>query len=73
MDQVEDKNPKNFKGVTPLHEAALVGSEKICEMILEVVENKNPEDEKGITPLHQAAYKGQAWSIPQTVQKIRDL
>ena len=44
MDVVEDKNPKDQFGKTPLHWAAGNGHTLICKMILDEVEDKNPKD-----------------------------
>ena len=44
MDVVEDKNPKDPFGKTPLHWAAGNGHKIICKMIMDEVEDKNPKD-----------------------------
>ena len=51
---VEDKNPKNIAGNTPLHYAAHWGHQGICKMILDVVEDKKPKNKFGQTPLYCA-------------------
>jgi ankyrin repeat protein len=71
MNFVEDKNPKDVRGETPLHKAAENGYLDICKIILEdpSVDDKNPKclkiwdmdycrDFKGETPLHLAAKDG---------------
>ena len=35
IDKVEDKNPKDPKGRTPLHAAAAKGFEEICKLIID--------------------------------------
>ena len=50
MNQLIDKNPSNYHGVTPLHLAAKEGNGQICRLILDYVEDKNPEDNFGDTP-----------------------
>ena len=52
LDHVEEKNPGNDNGLTPLHEAAGYGHSEICELIMERVEQKNPGNTRGTTPLH---------------------
>ena len=48
---VQDKNPADENGWTPLHIAAEQGHHDICQIIIENVETKNPTDENGDTPL----------------------
>ena len=62
---VEDKNPADHDGITPLHLSARNGSRRkmivylaICELIFENVDIKNPADNNGKTPLHLAAEFG---------------
>ena len=52
IDNVEDKNPADNYGETPLHRAAEKGHTEICRMIIENVEDKNPANNNGKTPLH---------------------
>ena len=55
---VKNKNPADSFGITPLHQAAMMGREEICKIILVVATDKNPKDEYGVTPLHKAAMNG---------------
>ena len=55
---MEDKNPRNDYGETPLHKAAFDGNVEIVELILENVIEKNPANIIGTTPLHNAASIG---------------
>ena len=50
INKIDDKNPSDENGWTPLHDAALEGSEKICRLIMNKVENKRPLDTGGRTP-----------------------
>ena len=54
LDNVQDKNPKDDYGVTPLHFAAQNDYSKVCLLILKNVQEKNPKCQKGKTPLHFA-------------------
>ena len=58
LDNVQEKNPIDFYGVTPLHEAAKNGHFETFKLIFENVTEKNPEDENSLTPLHYAAKNG---------------
>ena len=58
MGQVQNKNPGDIKGITPLHNAASNGHFDTCQLIIGQVENKNPVDIDGFTPLYNAAICG---------------
>ena len=58
MGQVDDQNPADYSGSTPLHLAAREGLEDICRLIMGRVENKNPANHAGWTPLHLAVTHG---------------
>ena len=51
-----DKNPKDRRRLTPLHEAAKNGSFELCKFMLENIHiaMKNPADVCGDTPFHYA-------------------
>ena len=42
VERVEDKNPSEIDGQTPLHFAAGNGHLNICNLIIEIVQDKNP-------------------------------
>ena len=48
--QLEDKNPADDYGYTPLHIAAVRGHFDIFKYIADNLENKNPSDDDGETP-----------------------
>ena len=52
---IDNKNPTDNNGKTPLHMAAQCGFLDICKLIMKNVEDKNPADYSGETPLHLAA------------------
>ena len=54
---MDDKNPANVNGCTPLHKAAENGHLKTYEIIMGWVDDKNPKSKNGWTPLHSATGK----------------
>ena len=56
--EVEDKNPEDKTGRTPLHAAAMHGYSEVYKFIAERVKVKNPLDNAGRTPLHEAIDNG---------------
>ena len=58
VSKVEERNPSDKKGQTPLHAAARGGYLENYKFIAERVENKNPEDVFGRTPLSLAKSNG---------------
>ena len=58
IDNVDEKNPKDFYEKTPFHFAAENGHLSVCQLILENVDDKNPRDYNGKTPFHFAAENG---------------
>lgn len=55
---VQDKNPGDNGGTTPLHLAAAEGHFQVCQAILNEVTDKNPSDDDDWTPFHAAAKYG---------------
>ena len=72
MQTVGDKNPRNNKGKTPLHQAAKYGFFDLCKLILENTTNKNPEDNAGMTPFHYAAAAGNLKICKLMMPNIKD-
>ena len=56
---VEQKNPRDHKGETPLHLAAKKGHLDVCKLIVESMLNKNIENIQGHTPTDSVAINGQ--------------
>ena len=50
FENVEDKNPPENTGMTPLHVAAMFGNFDICKLILENIHVMNPPTTDGCTP-----------------------
>ena len=50
--QLEDKNPNDQKGWTPLYYAAANGHYNLCKYIILNIDDKNPPDVEGDTPHH---------------------
>ena len=55
---VEEKNPADVGGWTPLHCAAELGDLEICRLIANSIEDKNPVTANGATPLLLARQSG---------------
>ena len=55
---MDNKNPANISGLTPLHGAAQNGHLEVCKYLMNKVDNKNPAENTGTTPLHCAADRG---------------
>ena len=50
MRHVQDKNPSDNDGRTPLHFAAMKCHEDLCKLIMDSLDEKNPVDNVGNTP-----------------------
>ena len=69
---LENKNPGDDKGVTPLHVAARCGKEDVCKFLMDNLVDKNPQANNGITPLHEAASYG-CLDVCKLIIKNRDV
>ena len=58
FENIEEKNPSDIIGITPLHLAARYGYLDICRFLIEMAENKNPVNDFGITPFNEAFMSG---------------
>ena len=61
--RIEDKNPHDATGITPLHISVEQSNFRIAKLILDNLQttpfyNPNPPDSDGETPLHLAARRG---------------
>ena len=70
---VDEKNPSDNHGQTPLHHAARYGFFNICQLIIENVDEKNPSDNDGDTPLHHAAERGFLNIYQLIAENIKDI
>ena len=61
-----------FRGWTPLHNAAGNGRLPVVQHICCLLEDKNPRDDIGFTPLHNAAYRGHLEVVKYLVQFVED-
>ena len=50
VDRIDNKNPRNNSGTTPLHEAAEKGHIDVVKYIVANINEKNPSDKWGNTP-----------------------
>ena len=71
---MDNKNPANINGGTPLHTAANCGHFQICKLIVDNVDGnaKNPADINGYTPLHIAAHNGYLEICQLIVDNVND-
>ena len=44
IENVQDKNPANWDGKTPLHLATLYGQHEVCRLLIENVAGENPDE-----------------------------
>ena len=49
---LQNKNPTDNEGTTPLHIAASEGNLELCRIIINNVNDKNPADNEGHKSLH---------------------
>lgn len=68
-----DVNAKNYKGITPLHWAALHGHTEIAALMIEKGADVKAKNNKGITPLHFAAKKGSTEVAALLIEKGADV
>ena len=71
INNVNEKNPKNWIENDPLQYAIERGHLEICTYIMDHLQNKNPKDNDDWTPLHFAAYAGH-FDICNAMTKIVD-
>ena len=71
LQDITDKNPKNNRGMTPLHQAACSSSFTMCEMIIEYVEDISPLNHAGLTPLHMAVMRGDIKIIDMFLKNLK--
>ena len=77
MHAVDDNNPKDNNGKTPLHLAAMFGRSDVFKYMMENVNEKNPRDNEGNTPQDLAQrrrfYEGQRMKRNRQQQSNRSL
>ena len=69
---VDNKNPANLLGQTPLHWAAAAGNFEIFQLIFLKVNDKNPFDIDGYTPLYMAASNGHLEILKFIMERVKD-
>ena len=76
---IDDLNPKDNEGSTPLHYSALNGHMSICRLLLknlvlkDLLVDINPKNKFGFTPLHFAEKNGHLPIVEMFVHKIDEL
>ena len=73
MDLLQNKNPRDIHGCTPLHAAAFNGHLEVCQAIMNESQDKNPSDNLGRTPLDAAAYNGNLGVCLDILHEIQDI
>ena len=60
MDKIKDKNPRDGRGRTPLHDAAERGHLEVCHAIIDRLKynDRSPRDNNGQTPFQLALANG---------------
>ena len=69
---IKDKNPRDSRGLTPLHYAAQSNYLHIYKMISENLALKNPPSYNGHTPLHSAVVLGQIETVRYILKVVDD-
>ena len=69
---LEDKNPADNHGKTPLHVAASNGKAEVVKYLVPLLSDKNPKTNCGDTPLHSAAGKGHLDIVKYLCGQIQD-
>ena len=73
LNSIDEKNPTDMMGGTPLHEAADNGHLEIVKLIMGHVKDKNPAMKHyGTTPLHYAAEKGHLEICRLIIQNVEN-
>ena len=73
FDVMEDKNPKDEFGETPLHQATKDSScSEIFQFIIANIKDKDPQNYLRITPLHQAAMFGNFDACQLLIENVDD-
>ena len=73
LEVIDEANPPDSMGWTPLHEAADQGHLEIVKLIMSRVENKNPPINKyETTPLHYASEKGHFEICKLIIESLED-
>merc|ERR1712029_631394 len=72
IQNVQDVNPPDKNGITPLHWTARWGLVEIVRLIIPKVQDKNPTNKDGITPLHLAADRGHVEICRVILENVQD-
>ena len=73
IENVQDKNPADVDGQTPLHEFAAGGHLELCRLIIKNLQNcKNPANKNRQTPLHFAAREGHLKVCRLIMENVED-
>ena len=70
--KVEDKNPIDLQGNTPIHYAVQNGQLETASYLLKKCDNENPPNYNGETLLHLAAKRGYSGLLLNLFKKAKD-
>ena len=69
----ERRNDRDGMGLTPLHFAAMRGSDTVTRLLIEYSADVDAKDQAGLTPLHYASHPGpwKAEAAPSVIRQLR--
>ena len=70
---MDDINPPNNFGTTPLHTAAANRKSLVCKLIVDKVDNKNPQNTLGLSPLHSAIFGNSSKCLKILMQNVESM
>ena len=70
---IDEKNPKNEDGNTPLHFAANSGYSGTIQILMNEVEEKKTKNNDGYTPLYLAAEKGNLEMVKLIMNQVPEV
>ena len=72
LKNVQEKNPGDNNGMTPLHLASLRNHIAFAKFLIDNIDEKNPGDLTGRTPLHHCAMLGHFEILKHIMKNVKD-